>query len=220
MMIRHRHKLPVWRYNWYNSRGSPRVPAVVLPTPLSSSVVVVGRRKLYGHVQHYQQPEKHRDCNRRYDGILKIAEADPSCGGCSSSEKGLGLYASKNFAIGDFVMASRPIKVTGARDSHTIQIGWDRHVIMDLPAVLINHSCDANVGIRNNDDGAYDFWAIRPIAAGEELTWDYETAEWDISVPFRCGCGSPNCRGTLRGFKSSETIIRNRYGEHYADYLK
>jgi len=182
---------------------------------------------------HYQQPEEHRVCNEQYEGILTIVET-PS--------KGLGLFASTDFEPGELVMSSRPVKTTKERCSHSVQIDWDRHILMNVPCVLINHSCDANVGIRNNNnnntntntnsnssnnnnnkDGdayAYDFLAIRPITQGEELTWDYEATEWEISVPFQCGCGSANCRGTLRGFKDSGTMIQQRYGDHYADYLK
>ena len=42
---------------------------------------------------------------------------------------------------------------------------------MDLPARFINHSCEANVGIVDNDVGAFDFLSIKPIFTGEELTW-------------------------------------------------
>ena len=42
---------------------------------------------------------------------------------------------------------------------------------MDLPARFINHSCEANVGITDNNLGAFDFYAIMSIRQGEELTW-------------------------------------------------
>lgn len=37
----------------------------------------------------------------------------------------------------------------------------------------VNHSCSPNCGVRLNDAGAYDFVAREPIAAGEEITFDY-----------------------------------------------
>jgi len=118
-------------------------------------------------------------------------------------------------------MSSKPALITDAKDSHTVQIDWDRHVLMKPPAVLINHSCNANTGIQNNSEsGSYDFFALIPIEKGEELTWDYEASEWDLSTPFSCNCGSPNCRGKIRGFKYHGDIIREQYGEYYADYLK
>jgi len=160
----------------------------------------------------HQHPEGHSAANQKYKGILQIKD---------SPNKGLGLFASRDFDVGDLVMSSKPAVTTTTRDSHTVQIDWDRHILMNLPAVLINHSCDANVGVRNNStNDAYDFWAIRPIAEGEELTWDYEASEWELSTPFDCGCGSANCRGRLQGFKVNGDIIKQRYGEYYADYLK
>ncbi len=160
----------------------------------------------------HQQPALQSACNQKYKGILQIKE---------TLNKGLGLFASKDFAAGDLVMSSKPAVITKTRDSHTVQIDWDRHILMDLPAVLINHSCDANVGILNNEtNDAYDFFAIRPIMEGEELTWDYEASEWELSTPFDCGCGSRMCRKKLRGFKDNGDIIRKQYGEYYAAFLK
>ena len=33
------------------------------------------------------------------------------------------------------------------------------------------------------------------------LRFDYDSTEWDMAAPFDCGCGSPKCRGTVRGFR-------------------
>jgi hypothetical protein len=49
---------------------------------------------------------------------------------------------------------------------------------MDMPATLINHSCEANAGILDNEYGAYNFYAIKKIKTGDELTWDYGCAEY------------------------------------------
>lgn len=186
------------------------------------------RMTSHNHVDEsssHQHPHEHRVCNERYQGILSIRD--------SSDNKGMGLFASKDFAAGDLVMSSRSLAETKTSGSHTVQIDWETHILMDLPAILINHSCDANIGIRNNTNGvvrffdgktsssgAYDFFAIRSIQKGEELTWDYEASEWELCTPFQCGCGSPKCRGKLSGFKHNADVIRNRYGEYYADYLK
>ena len=117
-------------------------------------------------------------------------------------------------------MSAKAIAVSDVRCSHSVQTGWDKHVVMNLPAILINHSCDANVGIRDNDMGAYDFFAIKNIIKGEELVWNYNASEWEISTPFQCACGSAKCRGLLRGFKHDGDHIRGAYGPFYASYLK
>jgi hypothetical protein len=151
------------------------------------------------------------DCNSRYRGILQI---------CETEEKGRGLFASRKLTPNDLVMSARALSVNSRQCSHSIQNGWDRHVVMDLPAILINHSCDANVGVRDNDLGAFDFFALRDIAKGEELVWDYNASEWEISTQFQCACGSPRCRGMLRGFKHDGEHVRDTYGPFYASYLK
>jgi hypothetical protein len=182
--------------------------------------------------QNFNDEQQHNEANERYLNILNIN---------GTPNKGYGLFALKDFHIGDLIMTSgRSAKITTTRCSHSVQIDWNKHILMDLPAILINHSCNANVGIRNHNtttttnnddddddddehaatDGGYDFWAIRPIIKGEELTWDYEATEWELSTPFRCNCGSKNCRHILKGFKHNGDIIQKQYGEYYANYLK
>lgn len=60
----------------------------------------------------------------------------------------------------------------------TVQLGKNRHVTMPEPDRLLSHSCEPCLGVKENSHGAYDFIALRPIAAGEELSFDYETTEW------------------------------------------
>src|ERR1700679_508536 len=58
----------------------------------------------------------------------------------------------------------------------------------------LNHSCDPNCEV---DEIKNRVWilAIRNIAAGEELLWDYNLYDDDDPAP--CHCGSPKCRGTM-----------------------
>jgi uncharacterized protein len=55
----------------------------------------------------------------------------------------------------------------------------------------INHSCDPNVFIRIAY-GRVEFYAKRKIAAGEEMTVDYEESHHDGRLP--CRCKSSECR--------------------------
>jgi len=149
------------------------------------------------------------DANKRYSGILKINKAP----------LGYGLEASTSFCEGDKVISSKALEVT-PRDSHTVQTGWDRHVRIDLPARFVNHSCEANLGIRNNNHGAYDFFALKEIEEGSELIWDYEASEYEIGSFETCLCGSQRCRKSLGGFKKHGEQVKSYYGEYVADYLK
>jgi uncharacterized protein len=59
---------------------------------------------------------------------------------------------------------------------------------------FINHSCDPNTYMRR----AYqkvEFYSLRPIKKGEELTCDYGETHHEGKLP--CRCGARNCRGFI-----------------------
>jgi len=134
--------------------------------------------------------------------------------------KGYGLFAVQDISVGQQVFRGEALHIKSEPDSHTIQTGWKKHAIMDLPALLVNHSCQANVGVEENDVGAYDFNALTKISRDEEVLFDYETTEYEITSPFPCSCGAPSCRGVLKGFRSHQQIVLALYGrDHVAQFL-
>ncbi|MBV9928521.1 MAG: SET domain-containing protein [Acidobacteria bacterium] len=58
----------------------------------------------------------------------------------------------------------------------------------------VNHSCEPNAYMRLCR-GRVEFYSLREIAAGEELTCDYGETHHDGRLP--CRCGSARCRGAL-----------------------
>ena len=58
----------------------------------------------------------------------------------------------------------------------------------------LNHSCDPNCEV-DEIKGRVWLFAVRDIASGEELVWDYNL--YDDEEPAPCHCGSPKCRGTM-----------------------
>ena len=58
----------------------------------------------------------------------------------------------------------------------------------------INHSCAPNTYIRCTPERA-EFYALRDIRAGEELTADYGETQHDGKL--KCRCGARNCRGAI-----------------------
>lgn len=65
-----------------------------------------------------------------------------------------------------------------------------------------NHSCDPNAVVRINEvTHALSLVALKPIAANEDITFNYNTTEWDMDEKFECSCG--NCQGkrTIGGAK-------------------
>jgi hypothetical protein len=70
---------------------------------------------------------------------------------------------------------------------------------------IVNHSCDPNSKVFFGDQILMR--SIRPIEPNEEITWDYETTEYDMtSCAFYCNCGSSICRGLITG-----CFYQNRY---------
>jgi len=144
-----------------------------------------------------------------------------------------GVFSSRTHAKGTIVISSQPVRdefsptpgVPNPKStscSHAIQISWNEHMMMDLPARFLNHSCDPNVGVGNelNEWGSYDFVALRDIAAGEEIRFDYETTEHEIGAFSECHCGASTCRGHVHGFKLSGDAIYKKYGgKNIAKYL-
>jgi SET domain-containing protein len=62
-------------------------------------------------------------------------------------------------------------------------------------AMFLNHSCDPNC--ETEDRGGRIFIrAVRDIAAGEELVYEYNLYDSD-DEDATCYCGAPQCRGTM-----------------------
>lgn len=73
-------------------------------------------------------------------------------------------------------------------------------------AMFINHSCDPNCETEE-DHGRIFVKAIRNIAAGEELTYEYNLHDSD-DAEADCHCGAQKCRGTM--FSEAEVKRRKR----------
>jgi len=77
----------------------------------------------------------------------------------------------------------------------TVQVGVDRHVEVKELASM-NHSCDPSTVL---DTKRMLVFAARDLAAGDELTFFYPSTEWEMSSPFICLCGAPNCIHVVAG---------------------
>lgn len=62
------------------------------------------------------------------------------------------------------------------------------------PMRFTNHSCAANARLCIRQ-GRVEFYALRTLEAGEEITVDYGETHHEGRLP--CRCGAPNCRGAL-----------------------
>lgn len=72
-----------------------------------------------------------------------------------------------------------------------------KHVIDgDGIAAFINHSCNPNCEA-DEVRGRVVLRAMRKIAAGEELAYDYNLYDGDLDDPAPCLCGARKCRGSM-----------------------
>jgi hypothetical protein len=63
-------------------------------------------------------------------------------------------------------------------------------------AMFLNHSCNPNCETTQDADGRIFISTIRNIAAGEELTYEYNLHDSDEDEA-PCFCAAPNCRATM-----------------------
>ena len=116
-----------------------------------------------------------------------------------------GVFATENIAQ-DSVVFYLNGTITTEPTKYTIQLGPRRHLTfptirktnddLDYCWQYLNHSCEPN-GYMNTAE--FTFRALRDIAAGEEITFNYLTTESQMAVPFTCICGSANCFGLIQG---------------------
>ena len=89
----------------------------------------------------------------------------------------------------------------------------DGSIVIDghCMAMFINHSCDANCET-SEIRGRVWIKSIRPIAAGEEITYDYCLYDGGDDEAI-CNCGAKKCRGTMY---SKEEIRRRKRAKEKA----
>jgi len=73
----------------------------------------------------------------------------------------------------------------------------------------INHSCDPNCETEESDSGRVFVEALRDIARGEELNYDYcliidEKITKKLKRQYECRCGAAACRGTMLAKKKKK----------------
>lgn len=135
-----------------------------------------------------------------------------------NNDKGRGVYTTRAFRRGEVVVVGKPVERSPERTRLTLQLDVDHHARFDLPFELTNHSCDPNCGIKANDFGGYDLVAMRDIAEGEEVTWDYCMTEWvSIAVPV-CRCNAAGCRGRITGGKDLTPALQEKYAGFLAPF--
>jgi SET domain-containing protein len=96
-------------------------------------------------------------------------------------------------------------------DTYALQIGPDLY-IGESGGVddLFNHSCEPNAGVIVSGTTA-ELRAIRAIAAGEEIAFDYSTTLDEGDFTMVCRCGLPSCRGVIGDGRDLPQAVWDRY---------
>lgn len=98
-----------------------------------------------------------------------------------------------------------------AFDWYGFQCGVDQYSLPEGLSREMNHCCDPNTSWSN----ATTLVALRDIAAGEEITYDYSTSDIDNVFEMECRCGSPRCRGTV----TNRDYLDPEWQAHYGSKL-
>lgn len=143
-------------------------------------------------------------------------EADKSPARVEQGAYGEYLLADRSFSKGEQVFQLDG-KIATAPSKHSIQLDADRHIVTENAIWrFTNHACVPTMRI---DTDRPAMIAVRDIAEGEELTFNYNTSEWDIRSPFVCGCGSSSCFGEVRGFKFLPEARRESIKQYLTPFL-
>jgi hypothetical protein len=140
---------------------------------------------------------------------------------------GMGIYAIRPLAAGELlcvwggraVPSSEFESLTNEQKGHSLQVAEDVYLVTDAERETVdffNHSCSPNAGL----DGQICLVAMRPIAAGEEVCFDYAMSDGSPYDEFVCTCGSPACRGIVRGDDWMRADLQERYAGFFSPYIQ
>ena len=83
------------------------------------------------------------------------------------------------------------------------------------PADCVRHSCAPNTGMHGNTV----LVALRDIAPGEAITYDFAMSDGSDYDEFECACGSAQCRGKVTGNDWMLPDLQLRYRGSFSPYL-
>jgi len=105
------------------------------------------------------------------------------------------------------------------RRQHSLQVEENLYLvttILNEAADYVNHSCNPNAGL----DGQIVIRAMRNIAVGEEVCYDYAMSDGSPYDEFACACGTPNCRRQITGNDWRCADLQRKYASWFSSYLQ
>jgi hypothetical protein len=156
--------------------------------------------------------------------VQPVPERGPRIEVRASGVHGKGVFARRPIARGSRVVEYRGEIITWeealrrhphdpSQPNHTFYFHIDDGRVIDgrvqgNAARWINHACSPNCESDQDDDGRVWIEALRDIAPGEELFYDYGLVidlryTEKLKKEFECRCGTAGCRGTMLAPKRS-----------------
>ncbi len=104
---------------------------------------------------------------------------------------------------------------------YSIQVGENLHLGGDeVHAVdFTDHSCHPNCRLDVQGNQVH-LVSVRRIDAGEKLTFNYLTTEWDMAEPFECKCAAEGCFKHIAGFRYLSVSQRIELYQLLTPFLK
>lgn len=148
--------------------------------------------------------------------------SDPKLEIRMTEHKGRGVFACEPIAAGRRILPFLGRLLSSAAvtdDLLAMQVGPDLWLCSDgsLLDDCVNHSCAPNAGFPGGEPVLF---ALRDIAAGEEIVWDYSTSIAEAGWTLECRCESANCRGVVRAWPELEPAERDRLRQIALHYLR
>jgi SET domain len=117
-------------------------------------------------------------------------------------------------------------ELTHTPTRYSVQVDQDLHI--DIPSGyapdetldrfywrFTNHSCEPNAVVCGRD-----MYARICIEPWQQITFNYNTTEYDMAEPFDCLCGSDICEKTVRGFRWLSPTAQQRLHPMLAGHLR
>ncbi|HEV7921953.1 MAG TPA: SET domain-containing protein [Thermoanaerobaculia bacterium] len=130
------------------------------------------------------------------------------------SKFGQGVFAMRTIPAGESILILAGPTITfddavakGVQESYALQIGPATYIDTVAPGCYVNHSCDPNAGIV---DG-FELMALREIAEGAEILYDYSTTMQEDHWTMVCRCGTRACRRLVTDFALLPLALRQQY---------
>ncbi|MBM3688209.1 MAG: SET domain-containing protein [Actinobacteria bacterium] len=155
-----------------------------------------------------------------YCWLTEKAQARPA------GDKSWGAFATESISKGETVAAFGGWVVTLAQleqmtldlQHRSIQINADLCLVSDEmpePGDMFNYSCESNCGRA----GTQPLVAMRDIAPGGEINFDYALGDLSYCHEFRCLCGVGTCRGVVTGSNGRNQELQAKYDRWISPYL-